>query len=223
MRKNTKSKIMLGGSVAALVLTFGAVSIPTSTADAATACGQTNPIAGSGTPLSTSCDTAISATIQPFISLKGGNASIDFGTLTPTVSTPASKDVTGAAFTIGSNDPDGYTLTVKDATTSGVGSLIGQTPITANSIATGTGSGTAASTLGVNTWGISATSVNSSTAYANYQKVGTNAAAAQVATKSATAQAAGDTVTVKYGIKVDASQQAGTYKDTITYTLTAKS
>ncbi|MDR0955608.1 MAG: hypothetical protein LBM73_00610 [Candidatus Nomurabacteria bacterium] len=219
--RSIKSKITVAVSALALVLGFGAVIAPAGSANAA-GCSS-SVVNGTGTPLSANCSTTINATVNPMLSLSGGDTTITLDGLTPTVTTAATKQVAGTIWTIGSNDQDGYNFTVKDSATSGTGALLGQSPLaTTDKIATGGGGTAQVTSLTANTWGISATGVNNTT-YGAYKAVGTNTAPVTVASTTATSLAAGDKISVNYGIKVDANQKAGSYTDTITYTLTAKS
>jgi hypothetical protein len=140
--------------------------------------------------------------------------------------TPTSTMVSSASdiISVSTNNTAGYTLTLadSDATTNLVS---GGNNITATS-----GTTTTPAALGTNKWGFALPGTPFDTTYTaeNQSTSSTSKWAAVPATgspfqlKSTATTAAGDTTTVWYGVKVDATQATGTYTDSVTYTATTK-
>ena len=161
-------------------------------------------------------NTTINATI-------GSTISMTTGTTVAIGLTPGASPVVSSAsdtVTVSTNKSNGYNLTLADsnATTTLVSG--------ANSIAAHTGTYAAPSALGTNSWGYAvaggafdatyaaeSSSTSSATKWAGVPATG----AAQLI-KTTAAPASGDTTTVWYGVKVDATKPTGVYTDTVTYT-----
>lgn len=119
-------------------------------------------------------------------------------------------EITGGTLTAITNYSGGYTLTVKDADT--------------NNALTGTsGSISAGTTLdgSVSNWALKASGTNAVATdwFAVPVSTGT---AVTVAQSSAPTSATGTTTTITYGVGVASNQAAGTYSDTVVYTIAKK-
>lgn len=175
---------------------------------------------------SDSSSSTVSATVSPVISISTlGSVSIS---VTPTSNGMFSNS--SDTVTVSTNNTAGYNLKLadSDATTSlsdGAGHTIAASSAT-----------TTAATLSSGTWGFAVASgtpgltaisgfnasYTSQTNVTNATSTwaGVPASGAGVVIKSTSATATSDATTVYYAVKVDTTQAAGTYTDTVTYTAT---
>lgn len=170
-------------------------------------------------------NTAINATVNPVISISSGpNVAISLTPTTGGVVSSASDTVT-----VSTNKTNGYTLTMKDADTSAnlVSGANNITPFasttTPGALTNGTwGWAVASGTAGVGISGFDASySAESDNVSSTSKWVGVPLSSGSASTiKSTSSTASGDTTTVWYAARVNASQPTGTYTDTVTYTAT---
>jgi hypothetical protein len=127
--------------------------------------------------------------------------------------------------TVDTNNSTGYDLTLQDSDTTytmtGYLAADGVTP-NSDSLAKHTGTYGSPSALDANSWGWRVDSLGSFGAggTTTYAGVPANGSAQNI--KSTSSTATSDVTTVKYAVKVDTSKKSGIYKDTVTYTATAK-
>ncbi len=182
------------------------------TAVVAVAAATLSPVVASAVTANTTINATISSTISMTTSSTVAIA------LTP----GASPVVSSASDTVSvsTNKSNGYNLTVadSDATTTLVSG--------ANSITAHTGTYAAPTALGTNSWGYAVAggafdatySAESSSTASTSKWAGIPATGSPQLIKTTAAPATGDTTTVWYGVKVDATKPTGTYTDTVTYT-----
>ena len=165
-----------------------------------------------------SSSTVVEATVASVISVSS-SATVAIS-VTPT--SGGAEAVGTDTVTVSSNDADGYTLTL--ANSDGTSTMAGfkDDGVTSNGETLAATGGTFASpaALTTNAWGfrvddLGTFGANGATTYAPVISGGNT-----IRDTSATANS--QTTTVKYGVKVDLSKPNGIYRDTVTYTATAK-
>lgn len=173
-----------------------------------------------------SANTTINATVDAVISIT--TASPVAISLTPTAGGVVSS--ASDTVTVNTNNSAGYELTLKDTDTSS--NLVSG----GNNITPHTGTMAASTALTNGTWGFAiatgTTGAESNNFDASYSAENNNASSTSkwagmpissgtaYKLKDTAAVATNDTTTVWYGAKVNTSQVAGTYTDTVTYTAT---
>jgi hypothetical protein len=167
--------------------------------------------------------TTISSVISPVISLFTTNGTVNIN-VTPTGS--GAQTIASDTVTVSTNDPSGYTLQL--AETSASSSLVSG----GNSIPASAGTQAVPIAMANNTWGYridsvggfgaGPTSSQSSAAVSGTIKFAAVPATASPNTlKTTSGTASSDTTNVWYGVAVNTSQPAGTYTNSVTYTVTA--
>jgi len=178
-----------------------------------------------GSAASSNANTTINATINEVISISTSS--------TVTLSlTPTSGGVVSSGsdtVTVSTNRTTGYNLAVNDsdATTtlaSGGNDLTAHTgtKTTPTALANGTwGVAVATATTGIGTNGFDASySTETNNGSSTSKWAGVPASGSPMMIKTTSSTASGDTTTVWYAAKADASQPNGTYTGTVTYTAT---
>jgi hypothetical protein len=127
--------------------------------------------------------------------------------------------------TVDTNNSTGYDLTLanSDATVTMAGYLASD-GVTTNGDTLAQHSGTygTPSALDANSWGWRVDSLGSFGGGGGTTYAGVPASGSAQNIKSTSSTATSDVTTVKYGVKVNTSKKSGIYKDTVTYTATAK-
>lgn len=175
------------------------------------------PVAASAATSSSS----VEATVSAVISVSSG----------PTVAINVTPTGAGAVATandsvsVDSNNASGYDLTLSnsDTTLTMAGYLLSD-GVTSNGDTLAQHSGTYASpaNLDTNSWGWRVDSLGSFGSSGGTTYAGVPSSASPQNIRSTSTTASGEVTTVKYGVKVSTAKKSGIYKDTVTYTATAK-
>lgn len=192
-----KKRIYRGGMVAA-VLAVAAVPLSASAVTTNTVIN-----ASVGSTISISSVSPVSINLSP-----GSSPVVSSASDTVSVST---NNTTGYTLTLANND------TNRDLVSAG-----------ADTIAPSAGTAAAPVVLADNTWGFAIAGTPFDTTYTAENNndsstslwAGVPSSASPVQIKNHGTTASGDTTTVWYGVRVDASQPTGTYTDTVTYSAT---
>jgi hypothetical protein len=177
-----------------------------------------------GAPVAASAATSSStvrANVSSVISVSSGpTVAIN---ITPTSGAGAEAEANDTV-TVDSNDGDGYDLTLSnsDTTLTLTGYKDDNTTTNGSTLAAASGTYGSPAALGSNAWGYRVDGLGSFGAggTTTYAAVPSSAAAQNI--KSTTATANAEATTVKYAAKVNLSVPDGIYRDTVTYTATAK-
>lgn len=173
-------------------------------------------------PLSASAaDTTVSVAVGSVISTFTTSGTVTLGALTPNAT--GTQSINNDVVTVGTNDVDGFTLTLEDADAT-VTLVSG-----ANSFAASTGTPATPATLANNQWGWrldglggfgagpTSTTSNAAPSALTFAAVPASGAPTTINT---TATTGSDAVDVWYSARANDSQPTGTYTDTVTYTAT---
>jgi hypothetical protein len=177
-----------------------------------------------GLPVAASAATAnssVEATVASVVSVSSS------GTV-PISVTPTGGGATASAsdtVSVDSNNASGYDLTLVDAdSTYTMAGFLASDGVTTNGDTLAKTAGTYGSpaALDANSWGwrvdnLGTFGTGGTSTYAGIPATGS---AQNIRTTSTTAS--GEVTTVKYAVKVDTTKKSGIYKDTVTYTATAK-
>lgn len=149
---------------------------------------------------------------------------------TPTVAinvTPTSGGAEATAddtVTVDSNDADGYDLTLSntDTTLTMTGYRDDNTTLNGSTLAAASGTYASPAALGANSWGWRVDNLGSFGTGGTTTYAGVPSSATPQNIRSTTATANAEVTTVKYAVRVNLSVPNGIYRDTVTYTATAK-
>lgn len=161
--------------------------------------------------------TSVEATVASVVSVSS-NPTVAIS-VTPTSS--GAEATASDTVTVDSNDADGYTLTLdNDATLTMAGYKDDGTTSNGATIAATSGTLASPAALSANSWGwrvddLGTFGASGTTTYAQVTDAGS-------VIRDTTTTANGQVTTVKYAVKVDLTKPNGIYKDTVTYTATAK-
>lgn len=164
---------------------------------------------------------SVEATVNSVISV----ASATTVPITVTPTSGAGTEATASdAVTVDSNDGDGYDLTLSNSDTTLTMAGFKDDGTTSNGATLAAASGTygTPAALGSNTWGWRVDGLGSFGAGGTTTYAGVPSSASPQNIKTTTATANAEATTVKYAVKVNLSVPNGVYKDTVTYTATAK-
>jgi hypothetical protein len=166
--------------------------------------------------------TTVSSQINSVISLLSSNGTVNVN-VTPTAS--GAQTIASDTVTVSTNDGSGYTLQLAET---GAGSTMTSG---GNSIPASAGTQASPIAMVANTWGYRVDTVGGfgtgPTSSATNQALAATKFAAVPATaspntiKTTSSSASSDTTTVWYGVAATTAQAAGTYTNSVTYTVTA--
>ncbi|HEX8226961.1 MAG TPA: hypothetical protein VF572_03775 [Candidatus Saccharimonadales bacterium] len=175
------------------------------------------PIGASAATASSSIEATVSSVIAVTSS---GTVALSVTPTGPGAESTAASDTV----TVNSNDADGYNLTLSSA--DGTATMAGfkDDGVTSNgaTLAVTTGSYATPAALSANSWGWRVDSLGTFGAGGTATFAGMPVNSSPQNIRSTTATATNEVTTVKYAVKVDTSKPNGVYKDTVTYTATAK-
>ena len=126
--------------------------------------------------------------------------------------------------TVDSNDADGYDLTLsnQDTTLTMTGYKSDNSTLNGSTLAAASGTYGTPAALGNNAWGWRVDDLGTFGAGGTLTYAGVPSSASPQNIRSTTTTASAQVTTVKYAAKVDLSVPDGVYRDTVTYTATAK-
>ena len=164
---------------------------------------------------------SVEATVNSVISVS--SATTVPITVTPTSGAGAEATASDAV-TVDSNDGDGYDLTLSNSDTTLTMAGFKDDGVTTNGATLAAASGTygTPAALGSNTWGWRVDDLGTFGAGGATTYAGVPSSASPQNIRTTTATASAEATTVKYAVKVNLAVPNGIYKDTVTYTATAK-
>jgi hypothetical protein len=166
-------------------------------------------------------NSSVEASVASVISVSSsGTVSIS---VTPTGSGVLSANASDSV-TVNSNGSNGYDLTLSDTDSTVTMTGYKDDGVTSNSSTLAATSGTFGSpgAMDANSWGWRVDGLGTFGAGGTATYAGMPANSSPQNIKSTATTASSDVTTVKYAVKVDTSKPNGIYKDTVTYTATAK-